>query len=78
MRIAGALVDLVGLAHETDRASHADVTVLLERLTQAGYPIREEPNLEGLIAQRARHAGCVQSLAGRLGSFEAALVSSHA
>ncbi len=73
-RMVHSLVDLVGLEQEPAPPTSQDVEQLLVRLAEAGYALRPQPDLEAFCVQRARHAGCVRSMASHLGSAEAPLL----
>lgn len=73
-RMADSLVALITLEHAKAPTPRAEAMRLVERLAAAGYTLRADPDIDGYCDRRARHAGCVRSLAEHLGSAEAPLI----
>ena len=72
--MADSLVALITLEHAKAPTPRAEAMRLVERLAAAGYTLRADPDIDGYCHRRARHAGCVRSLAEHLGSAEAPLI----
>lgn len=73
-RMARTLIEVVGLSADPPTLSTADVEMLLARLAAAGYRLQAQPDLVLFMTERARHAGCVRSMAAHLGASEAPLI----
>lgn len=76
--MARSLNEVLGLTHEAEPPSRADVDTFEARLARVGFLIRTDADKEGFIRERGRHAGCISQMAAHLGAPMAELVGSGA
>jgi hypothetical protein len=69
------LAKVAGLAPAEGHASKEDFGQLRLRLSEAGYPLQKDANMDALVEQRQRHSAWVDALAAHLGLSSAPLVS---
>lgn len=73
-RMARELAFISGIKPQQVHTSTAELEQLAKRLSTSGYPLRSNPNLKAIAAQRAEHMSCVTALAEHLGRPTAVLV----
>ena len=66
-RMARELALIIGLEPQAATANDTELAQLASRLASSGYPLRANPDLRAMAAQRADHMVCVNALAEHLG-----------
>ena len=66
-RMARELALIIGLEPQAATANDTELAQLASRLATSGYPLRANPDLRAMAAQRADHMVCVNALAEHLG-----------
>lgn len=73
-QMADTLAKMIGTAATSPSTSRQEVDALRARLSDAGYPVRRDPDYDRFITLRARHTGCTSGMAAHLGASEAPLI----